>query len=180
MREYEPYTPIDRGNNEQHNREERQGQSTDANGRKAISARPVPALLWLALALSVAGLFLPARGCKFPTPGPGPGPEPEIVVDPAKTLGSWVLLLEETAARTPEITRVVVNETFWSGLDGRGLKYRLIDRDASAFTPYQSLVNEVGLPCILILAPTGEVLAKEPLPATTDDLDAIVRKVTGR
>lgn len=188
MRELPPFKPFhDPQRDDLNGRDRREGRPRHADRTPAFL--PSSPALWLALALSVAGLFLPAEGCRFnwptppgpnPSPGPGPDPTPDVVVDPSKTKGSWVILLEETAERTPEITRVVVNESFWGGLEDRGLKYRLIDRNADAFEPYRAIASEIGIPCILILSPTGEVLTKTTLPKSTGELDQIVERVTGR
>lgn len=101
-------------------------------------------------------------------------------VDPAKTEGSWVIVLEETSERTPAIAKVLTNEAFWSGLVDRGLKRRLLDKDNPDASPYRSIADKHGLPCLILLAPDGTPLHSGPLPETREAMEAIVKEKTGR
>lgn len=101
--------------------------------------------------------------------------------DPTKTEGSWVVVIEETEDRTPEVAKVLTNDKFWAGLESRGLRYRIMDVSTDEARPYRALSDKLGIPCVLVIAvPDGTVLAEEKLPGTLDGLDAIVSKATGR
>lgn len=129
------------------------------------------------LAGGALGLVASLEGCQdFRLPVPIVDP----VVDPATTDGAWVVVVEETSQRTPQIARVLTYEAFWSGLEARGLRRRLLDKDNPDAAPYASRVEKYGLPCLLILKPSGSVLFEGPLPATRDELEAIVKEKTGR
>jgi hypothetical protein len=101
-------------------------------------------------------------------------------VDPATTDGAWVIVVEETSQRTPAIARVLTNESFWSGLKARGLKRRLLDIDNPDAAPYKSKADQHGLPCLLILKASGDVLFEGPLPESHDSLEQAVKESTGR
>ncbi len=109
-----------------------------------------------------------------------PIPIIDNTVDPAKTVGSWVVVVEETSERTPAISKVLTNEPWWSGLAGRGLKKRLLDKGSPDAKPYAAMVEKHGLPVYMVLNPTGTVLAEGKLPATLDELNTAVKKATGR
>lgn len=148
------------------------------------------------LAIAIAGCFLPAeKGCNYqippnpfvdpdpqpkPQPEPQPKPQPEPVVDPATTQNAWLVVIEETQDRTPEIARVLTDRAFWDGLHARGLHFRLIDRDSPDAANYVAIADALGLPALLILMADGKLISKTPLPKTVADLDALTKRVTAR
>ena len=139
------------------------------------------------LLLALAGLFLPMDGCKFdglPIPVP---PFNETVVDPAETEGAWVIVVEETGDRHPEVATILADVPYWDSVVARGLRWRPYDVDADEAAPYRKIASEVGLPAVLILSvksdPPGKVLGKFPLPVgedATSILDAKIKEATGR
>lgn len=152
------------------------------------------------LCLAIAGLFLPNQGwpplpIPIPIPGPGPDPNPQPdptpIVDPAQTEGSWIIVVEETKDRTPEIAVIMKDIKYQDSLKERGLVWRPYDKDSAP--QYTGIVQEVGLPVLIILGgpkmydgkdakgnPTAPVLHKGPLPKTIEEMDTIIRKVTAR
>jgi hypothetical protein len=162
---------------------------------------PTPAVeaksnwLWLVAAIALAGLFLPpAGGWQFdvgPKPEPTPIPDPTPIIDtkpdPAKTEGSWVIVVEQTEARTPAIARIMSDTPYWQSLIARGLNWRHYDADAADAEPFAALANKVGLPAVLILGGKGFtdangkgiVYAKFPL-TTKEALDTGIKEATGR
>lgn len=141
-----------------------------------------PSLAMVALLLAVAGLFMPMGegGWKLPIPVP---PFVEPTVDPAKTEGSWVVVVEQTEQRTPEQASLMRDTVFWDGLKVRGLKFRHYDYDSSDAVGYRPLADSVGMPAVAIVGGQGEllgkVLAKFPL-SSRDALNAKIKEVTGR
>ena len=109
-----------------------------------------------------------------------PIPIIDNTVDPATTAGSWVVVVEETSERTPAVAKVLTNEKWWSGLDARGLKKRLIDKDSPDAAAYKLMIDKHGMPVYMVLHPTGKVMAEGKLPATLDELESAVKKATGR
>lgn len=141
--------------------------------------QPVKSIPWTAIALvvAVAGCFLPStQSCSVPFPVP---PFVEPVVDPAKTEGSWVIVIEETSDRTPERAKLL-NANLWRELESRGLKYRHYDQDAPDAAAYKVMVDEFGVPLLLIIDAKGKVLAEQKLPSSIEALDAAIKEATGR
>lgn len=143
-----------------------------------------PSMALVALIVAIAGLFFPGGidFDKLPIPKPIP-PFVEPVVDPAKTEGSWVVVIEQTEQRTPEVAKLLRDFPWWQSLEARGLKWRHYDYDATDATAYRKLADEVGLPAVAIVGGTGElsgkVLAKFAL-TTKDALDAKIKEATAR
>lgn len=141
-----------------------------------------PSVAVVALVIAIAGLFMPlgADGWKSPIPIP---PFVEPVIDAAKTEGSWVIVVEQTEARTPEVATLMRDLPYWQSLEKRGLKWRPYDYDSDDSKPYRAIADSVGLPAVIVLGGQGELagktLAKFPLPAK-DALDAKIKEVTGR
>jgi hypothetical protein len=138
---------------------------------------------WITLAIAVAGLFFPMGSCDFgdlPIPVP---PFVEPIVDPAKTEGSWVVVVEESEDRTPAIAKVLGDTNWWRSLEQRGLKWRHYDDDAAEAKPYLKIASEVGTPAVIVIGGQGElqskVLAKFTL-GTKEELDAKIKEVTAR
>ena len=98
--------------------------------------------------------------------GPDPGPVKEPV--------SWVVIVEETAARTPETARVTADLKFWESLESRGIQFRQYDKDSEEAEQYLSTIDASSLPVVLFLSKSGRVLDRFPLPA---DTAAIERKL---
>jgi len=141
-----------------------------------------PSLALVTLVIALAGLFLPmgADGWKSPIPIP---PFVDPVIDAAKTEGSWVIIIEQTEDRTPEVAALMRDLPYWKSLSGRGLKWRHYDYDSEDAKPYRPLADEVGMPAVAIVGGQGElagdVLAKFPMQAK-DELDAKIKEATGR
>jgi hypothetical protein len=104
-------------------------------------------------------------------------------VDPAKTEGSWVVVIEQTEKRTLEHAKLLRDTQYWQSLEARGLNWRHYDYDAAEAAGYRKLADEVGMPATFTVGGKGEllskVLAKFPL-TTKDATDAKIREVTGR
>lgn len=142
-----------------------------------------PSLAHVALLVAVLGLFLPMGegGWKLPIPVP---PFVEPLVDPAKTEGSWVVVIEQTESRTLAQSALMRDIKFWEGLKARGLKFRHYDYDSSDAVAYRPKSDAIGLPAVLIVGtktePPGKLLGEFKLPASRDALDAKIKEVTGR
>lgn len=140
-----------------------------------------PSLAMVALVVAIAGLFMPGGISfdKLPIPIP---PFVEPLVDPAKTEGSWVVVVEQTEQRTPEQAKLMRDTAWWLSLEKRGLWHRPYDYDSPDAVPYRKLADEVGMPMVLIIlgkGDVGKVLGKDKL-TTKEALDAKIKKVTGR
>ena len=99
---------------------------------------------------------------------------------PVDVEGAWVVVVEETAERSPSVARVQSDSQYWKGLETRGLKWRFYDVDAPDAASYAKPAREAGIPALVIADPEGKLLAAKPIPATTEGIDALVREATGR
>lgn len=162
------------------------------------SPAPIPAkvnLVYVAIVIAVAGLFLPPAGGwdwdklkpeppPYVEPGPGPGPSPSPLVDPSKTLGAWVVVVDQTESRTPAVAKVLNDTKFWKSLETRGLNWRHYDADSPDAKLYLPAAKAVGMPALFVVGGQGEllskVLKKAPLPATTSALDTLIKEATAR
>lgn len=116
-----------------------------------------------------------------PNPGPNPNPQPAPVAKAA-----WVIVVEETSQRTPQIAAVLGDLNYWKALPGRGLRWRLYDADSpdARAKGFDKIAAKAGLPCVIFLDKdgknplTGGEPVGVPLPATTAGVDALIKGVT--
>lgn len=133
-----------------------------------------PTVLFL---VALVGWFLPWGGEGFKIP---------IIddADPAKTEGSWVVVVEQTEDRTPDVARILSNINYWKSFEKRGLKWRHYDYDADEAEAYRPKADEVGLPATIIVGGKGDILGKVlaafRLPTDLEVLDTKVTKATAR
>lgn len=107
-------------------------------------------------------------GCELPfpvPPQPQPGPNPPFVVADAT-----LIVIEETADRTPETATVLGDIGFWSGL---GVRWRFYDQDSADAVVYLSMVAQ--RPGLIVLDKAGKKVWSGPLPKTTDEVRKLVR-----
>ena len=90
---------------------------------------------------------------------------------------AWVIVVEETAERTPQTARVLGDLAFWARL---GVPWRVYDKDDPAVKAHQYDVaasKAGGLPALLLLSDGGDVLKAVKLPGSTADVQ---KEVTGK
>jgi hypothetical protein len=104
--------------------------------------------------------------------------EPIRPVDPIQ--GAWVVVVEETSQRTPEITKIVTNAAYWQSLRDKGLNWIIYDKDQEEAA---SQVKALGgkLPGLLIQTPgdRSKVLYQGPLPESTEEIDRLTKRYAG-
>lgn len=145
----------------------------------------------VALAIGLVFGFLLADSSLFRDSGGGEnqdGKHEQVDPDNDKTApklaNAWVLLIEESSQRTPQVARILGNSTYWDSLAARKIKWRLYDKDSPEVKSYTEAAEKVGYPAVLILTTEagqtkGTLVAAKPCPPTTDSLDEFIRKVTG-
>ena len=84
------------------------------------------------------------------------------------------MLIEETAERTPATASITNNLTWWSSVRARGYKWRLYDKD-QATENLLAHANQVGLPALVFVQPSGKVWKSVRLPGTTGEIDAMLK-----
>lgn len=100
----------------------------------------------------------------------GPSPPPTPPPPPPSQKVAWVIVVEETAERTPQTARVLGDLPFWSRL---GVPWRVYDKDDPVVKTnrYDVVAGKAGgLPAMLLLSDVGDVLKAIKLPATTDEV----------
>ena len=123
----------------------------------------------------------------IPPPKPKPPPIDDKKDDPAPDLidGPVWLVTVTGPKRSIAAAKVVNNTAFWKGLEKAGHSFRHYSpTDASAIEgKYTKMFNEVGGDCLIIVKPdpnnpkSGTVVKKVKLPASTADVEAILKGV---
>lgn len=112
-------------------------------------------------------------------PGPGPQPGPAPVNEPL-----WVIVLEESSARTPATAKVIADLMFWQSLAQAGHHWAIEDKDTQtqAVQSHYAAVKaaNVSLPALVLVNNAGVVRKVTPLPANVADVKAIIQAQTGK
>lgn len=123
-------------------------------------------LLSLLLALGMCG-------CLHPVVDPVPGPDVVVPVADSKYM---VVVVENTFDRTPDSPQVDLQ--FWESVRNSGYEFRIIDAESNPFAKkFQKQSDRHGIPTLILLRISdGRVMKSEPLPKTTDEIGAFVKK----
>lgn len=95
--------------------------------------------------------------------GNSPAPKPPV---PVTQKPAWIITIEETSQRTPEVAAVLGDVKFWGGLQSKSIQWRQYDKDSADAASYNEFVT-VPLPAVLFLGSDGKVLSQFPLPSST-------------
>lgn len=114
-----------------------------------------------------------------------PDPPPET----AKEL--MVLIVEETAQRTPESAQLLLSERWRAEVVGMGHRWRVVDQHATEWdgtparvlAPWRALPalssgQPRGLPRVLLVSSDGRVLYEGPVPSSDSGVVDLVRRHT--
>lgn len=110
-----------------------------------------------------------------PTPVP-PRPDPS----PPADRELWLIVVEETADRTPETAKLLNDFRFWDGLTARGHKARFYDSDSPDAKSRGYITKVTERPGLLILSQSGEVVSSGKLPADVAGVNAAIKKAGGK
>ena len=99
--------------------------------------------------------------------------------DQVAATGSWVLVIEETGdrARYPHLAKIQNDLDFWDSLKARGIEWTWYDSDSPNISEYLPDAKAAGLPALLVVSPTGKVLAAKSVPPTVDAVREIINEV---
>lgn len=100
--------------------------------------------------------------------------QPTVVVE-----GAWVVIVEETSDRTPEVISIATDAEYWKTVESRGMKWRFYDDDSPDAETYVPILNG-QIPGLIVIGPDGRKLAAEKLPLTTKGIDEVIRRATGK
>jgi len=131
-------------------------------------------------------------------PGTSPQPPDPTPIPQPQADKLWIVVLEETADRNTAVGRVLGDLAFWQSIKALGHKYQFFDQNNPG-TVAQSYVAKFGeintariiakkeplkMPVVFFVDPTKpietNVLSCVPLPATTADVRAYIKQLTGR
>ena len=137
----------------------------------------------LPILLLLAVLLLALSGLNWPTPSPDPPPVT------AREL--MVLIVEETAQRTPALADLLLSEQWRAQVTALGHRWRVVDQHATesdgtparVLAPWRALPalpsgQSRVLPWVLLVDSAGFVLSEGPLPSSESALVDLVRKHT--
>lgn len=121
--------------------------------------------------------------------GQSPSPPDPPPVSTAKEL--MVLIVEETAQRTPARAELLLSEAWRVQVVALGHRWRLVDRNATEWdgTPARVLApwrelpalptgQPRGLPWVLLVSSAGRVLFEGPVPSSDSGIVELVRRHT--
>lgn len=108
-----------------------------------------------------------------PPPDNDPTPKPNPPTPIAKVDKLWVIIVEETSLRTPDIARVLNDFVYWTDLRAKGHKVMIYDKDQeeAKANGYVRRSESVGLPCVILYdQKTHAYLKTFKLPKTTTEV----------
>lgn len=112
-----------------------------------------------------------------PTPGPGPGPGP----GPKPKVDKVFLVMITKAGDPPPNNGIVTGDIdYWEGIRTNGHDWRRYSSDSPHVASYKldKDVGTVGYPALVALDMKGNLLKVTKLPATTAEIDAIIKELT--
>ena len=113
----------------------------------------------------------------IPVPPPIPIPIPTPVVDPKP--GSWIIIVEERSERSDIVAEMLSDADFMASISARRLKFRLYDQDDPDGRSFREATGGMPRPTLLIVDPSGIVLAMEAMPETMEAIDGAIKEATG-
>ena len=110
-------------------------------------------------------------------PQPPPKPDPPTPPKPEPTKAAWVIIVEETDQRTPEVSTILGNDEMWSRIVAKGAKWRIYDINSpnAKRNNYDVPAKELGIPAVLLLDNSGKILSKFKLPKTSTELEDLIK-----
>jgi hypothetical protein len=113
-----------------------------------------------------------------PDPKPDPKPNPPDPPAPVVTGTVWLVVVEETSQRTPELAAVLGDLAYWQGLRTKDVMFRFYDKDSTdpALKSHLPDALTVGLPALLTMDRGGKILDARKL-ANRADVDAALKEV---
>lgn len=136
---------------------------------RVMRNRIAPMILLIAgIAVLVGG----GKGCTIDLPFSFPSP---IAV---KHPDAWMVFVEESSKRDLDFAVLLQNKKWVDSLQTRGIKYRVYDQDQPEAESYRQHLTE--LPCVLFVAPDGELVKVDEAPKNAKDADALIAEVMGK
>lgn len=131
---------------------------------------------WLAILVFAVAVFFAGRHLPGPSPVDPPAPTPPGPVDPPKPptpkeAPLWVVVVEESAKRTPQQAAMLASPALAARLKAKGHHFRIVDKDAKApdgsQADYAAFVQRAAgkdLPQLFLVTTDGDVRFEGRLP----------------
>lgn len=121
--------------------------------------------------LVVGGLILVrGQGCQFNLP--------IINFQPQVYPDAWLVIVEESSERKPELAVLLQDWSWRQSLDERDINFRIYDRDQEEAKSYEKL--KLDLPAVVFVTPQGKVVYVGKCPSDKEAMEELIRKVTGK
>jgi hypothetical protein len=118
-----------------------------------------------------------------PEPPPLPPPPPAPPVPPPRAEKLWIIVVDDTAHRSPAAAQVLGDLAFWKSLEPLGHKWHIFDQSEAEARDkgYTAAAAKCGgAPALLLLDPAGKLLRAAKLPDSTDAVRSLVQETTGQ
>ena len=127
---------------------------------------------WLpTVLLVIAGVLLVrGQGCQINLP--------IIDFQPAVYPEAWMVIVEESSERKPELAVLLQDWEWRQSLEKRDISFRVYDRDQPEAKSYEKL--KLKLPAVVFVTPEGKVVHVGKCPANKAEAEALIKKVTGK
>ena len=106
-------------------------------------------------------------------PVPPPNPEPPV----SKVDKVWIVVVEESSERSAEMARLLGDLDYWRGLEAKGHRWRIYDKDNPAVAEKGLMKHISNIPGLIIMSMDGTVLRSVKMPSSRDALNSIISEV---
>lgn len=104
----------------------------------------------------------------------------EPIPPPVVIEGAMVLVVEESAERTPATAKLLADAAYWQTIVDRGMRWRVYDIDSPTAAGLRTQLGQTPLPALIIVDKAMKVLAVQQLPADKAGVDRTIKEATGK
>jgi hypothetical protein len=102
-------------------------------------------------------------------------PPPPVVIE-----GAMVLVVEESAERTPATAKLLADAAYWQTIVDRGMRWRVYDIDSPTAAGLREQIGQTPLPALIVTDKAAKVLAVQQLPTDKAGVDRTIKEATGK
>lgn len=137
---------------------------------KLPSRKQLFGILPIALLLVGGVILVRGQGCQIDLP--------IINFKPQVYPDAWLVIVEESSERKPELAVLLQDWSWRQSLDERDINFRIYDRDQEEAKSYEKL--KLDLPAVVFVTPQGKVVYVGKCPSDKKAMEELIRKVTGK
>lgn len=92
----------------------------------------------------------------------------------------WLVVVEESSQRGPDVTDIVRDTVWRESLEERDIRLRVydVDQPAAIEAGYSDRARAAGLPAMIVVdADSGDVVLERSLPGDSDAVDDVLRGI---